>query len=88
MIGVTLLLSAQVQDAVVANVGAWPWDRDDVDRRILADVIEGRGRIIDSEDEVGGYPEQKQTQQAFVPADWNLDTMEPLKPLQRREPLR
>ena len=86
--GVVLLPSAQVQDAVVANAGARPWDRDDVDRRILADVIEGRGRIIDSEDEVGGYPKQEQTRQAFVPADWDLDTMEPLKPLQRREPLR
>jgi pectate lyase len=86
--GVQLLPSAQVQDAVVANAGARPWDRDDVDRRILADVIEGRGKIIDSEEEVGGYPKQKETRQAFVPSDWNLDTMEPLKTLQRREPLR
>ncbi|WP_226467749.1 pectate lyase family protein [Luteimonas panaciterrae] len=86
--GVQLLPSAQVQDAVVANAGARPWDRDDVDRRILADVIEGRGKIIDSEEEVGGYPKQKETRQAFVPADWNLDTMEPLKPLPRRDPLR
>ncbi len=86
--GVQLLPSAQVQDAVVANAGARPWDRDDVDRRILADVIEGRGKIIDSEEEVGGYPKQKETRQAFVSADWNLDTMEPLKPLPRRDPLR
>lgn len=85
---VTLLPSAQVQDAVVADAGARPWDRDDVDRRILADTIEGRGKIIDSEDEVGGYPKQTETRQAFVPADWDLDTMEPLKPLARRAPLR
>ena len=26
--------------------------------------------------------------QAFVPEDWDLDTMQPLKPLVRREPLR
>lgn len=86
--GVQLLPSAQVQDAVVANAGARPWDRDDVDRRIFADVIEGRGKIIDSEEEVGGYPKQQETRQTFVPADWNLDTMESLKPLSRREPLR
>ena len=86
--GVKLLSSAQVQDAVVAGVGARPWDRDDVDRRILADVIEGRGKIIDNEDEVGGYPVQQATRQAFVPADWDLATMEPLKPLPRRAPLR
>lgn len=86
--GVKLLPAEQVQDAVVADAGARPWDRDDVDRRILADVIEGRGSIIDSQDQVGGYPKQDETRQAFVPEDWDLDTMEPLKPLPRREPLR
>jgi pectate lyase len=86
--GVTLLPSARVQDAVIAEAGARPWDRDDIDRRILADTIEGRGRIIDSEAEVGGYPQHAETRQPFVPADWDLDTMEPLRPLPRREPLK
>jgi hypothetical protein len=86
--GVRVLPSAQVQDVVVANAGARPWDRDDIDRRIVADVIEGRGEIIDHEDQVGGYPKHPETRQAFVPADWDLATMEPLKPLPRREPLR
>ncbi len=86
--GVELLSSEKVQDAVMAQAGARPWDRDDIDRRILADTAEGRGKIIDSENEVGGYPKHAPTQQAFVPTDWDLDTMEPLKPLPRREPLR
>jgi pectate lyase len=86
--GVELLGSEQVQDAVMAQAGARPWDRDDIDRRILADTAEGRGKIIDSENEVGGYPKHAPTRQAFIPADWDLDTMEPLKPLPRREPLR
>ena len=86
--GVRVLPSAQVQDHVVAHAGARPWDRDDIDRRIVADVIEGRGGIIDHEDEVGGYPDPPETRQRFVPADWDLATMEPLKPLPRREPLR
>jgi hypothetical protein len=86
--GVAPIPAAKVQDAVIANAGARPWDRDDIDRRILADTIEGRGEIIDSEQQVGGYPKHAETRQAFVPADWNLDTMEPLKPLPRREPLR
>lgn len=86
--GVELLSSAQVQDAVIANAGARPWDRDDIDRRIVADVIEGRGTIIDSQEEVGGYPRMEETRQPFVPEDWNLDTMEPRKPLPRREPLK
>jgi hypothetical protein len=86
--GVKPLPAANVQDAVIASAGARPWDRDDIDRRILADTIEGRGGVIDSEDEVGGYPKHAETRQAFVPDDWDLDTMEPLKPLPRRDPLR
>ncbi|SFL21691.1 pectate lyase family protein [Lysobacter sp. cf310] len=86
--GVRLLPSAQVQDAVIAQAGARPWDRDDIDRRILADTIEGRGKIIDSESQVGGYPRHAPTHQAFVPEDWDLATMEPLKPLPRRAPLK
>ena len=73
---------------VLANAGARPWDRDDIDRRILENAIEGRGKHIDSETEVGGYPKHAETRQVFVPADWDLDTMEPLKPLPRRAPLR
>ena len=86
--GVKPIPATQVQDAVIANVGARPWDRDDIDRRILENTIEGRGHILDSQDEVGGYPKHGETRQAFVPADWNLETMEPLKPLKQRDPLR
>lgn len=86
--GVSLLPSAEVQDAVIADVGATPWARDSVDRRIVADVIEGRGGIIDSQEQVGGYPDYAPTRRPFVEADWNLDTMEPLEPYQRGEPLR
>lgn len=86
--GVTLLAATQVQDAVIADAGARPWDRDDVDRRILADTIEGRGGIIDSQDDVGGYPKQAETRQRFIAADWDMETMEPLKPLPRRAPLK
>jgi pectate lyase len=86
--GVRVLPSVEVQDWVIANAGARPWDRDDVDRRIVADVIEGRGAIIDDEGEVGGYPAYPETRQAFVEADWDLATMEPRKELPRRPPPR
>jgi len=86
--GVQLLPAQSVQDAVIAKAGARPWDRDDIDRRIVADTIEGRGSIIDSEQQVGGYPKHPRSSQVFIAADWDLDTMEPLKPLPRREPLR
>ena len=86
--GVKALPATDVQDAVIANAGARPWDRDDIDRRILENTIEGRGHILDSQDQVGGYPKHAETRQVFVPADWNLDTMQPLKPLKQRDPLR
>jgi len=86
--GVTLLASAKVQDAVIETAGARPWDRDLIDRRIVADVIEGRGEIIDGQDQVGGYPRYPETRRPFVAADWDLETMEPHQPYQRGEPLR
>ena len=69
--------SAEVQDAVIREAGARPWDRDPHDARIVADVIEGRGRIIDSEQDVGGYPVVTPTRKAFDPAQWNLADMTP-----------
>lgn len=86
--GVNVLPASKVQDAVVETAGATPWDRDLVDRRIVADVIEGRGWIIDSQDEVGGYPQYKEARKPFVDAEWDLDTMEPLAGYTRGEPLR
>jgi len=73
--GVTPLAAAQVQDYVIRNAGARNWDRDHEDARVVADTIEGRGYIIDSQAEWGGYPQVKPTQQAFDPAKWDLDTM-------------
>jgi hypothetical protein len=73
--GLKLLPAADVQDAVIRNVGARPWDRDHTDSRILADTIEGRGRIIDNEQQVGGYPVQTPAHQAFDPAGWDLRFM-------------
>lgn len=86
--GVTLLASGKVQDTVIENVGATPWNRDLIDRRIVADVIEGRGEIIDSQEQVGGYPQYKEARKPFVESEWNLDVMEPLAGYPRGEPLR
>ena len=58
---------------MLANAGARPWDRDAHDVRILADVTEGRGKIIDSETEVGGYPTVAPTRRAFDPSQWDLE---------------
>jgi len=73
--GVRLLNAKDVQDAVIREAGARPWDRDAVDIRIVADTIEGRGEIIDSEDEVGGYPHYAATRQPFSEQEWDLRFM-------------
>jgi hypothetical protein len=41
---------------VLRTAGSRPARRDPIDARIVRSVIEGSGRIIDSQEEVGGYP--------------------------------
>jgi hypothetical protein len=66
-----------VENSVIANAGARPWERDEVDWRVIADTIEGRGKIIDSEQEVGGYPVQLATFKTFDPNEWDMRYMTP-----------
>lgn len=72
--------ASAVQQWVLAEAGARPWDRDGDDVRLIADVAEGRGNIIDSEADLQGYPAHKPTSRPFVEADWNLDDMSPKRP--------
>ncbi|MBI5769165.1 MAG: pectate lyase [Verrucomicrobia bacterium] len=74
--GLVALPAAQVEEFVFKNAGARPWDRDAVDERIVRETRARTGRIIDSEQEVGGYPTAKETRQPFNPAEWDLRTME------------
>jgi hypothetical protein len=78
--GLEVLPAVEVEEWVLKNAGARPWDRDAHDIRVLADVAEGRGVIIDSEGEVGGYPDPEPRRRPFVEADWHLDTMTPKHP--------
>lgn len=41
---------------VLNNVGARPLDRDPIDQRIVDSALTNTGTIIDSQDDVGGYP--------------------------------
>ena len=76
-VGLTAMPSVQVQFSVIHNAGARPWDRDYDDVRLLADVAEGRGKIIDDETQLHGYPNPKPTSRTFNPDDWNLFDMTP-----------
>jgi hypothetical protein len=75
--GLVALPAIDVETHVLTHAGARPWDRDVDDVRVLADVAEGRGEIIDHEDETGGYPKHAMTKRAFDPAQWDLATMRP-----------
>ncbi len=55
---------------VLSRSGAYPWSRDSVDIRILADVQNNTGSIIDSQEEVGSYQILEKHTRA---ADWDTD---------------
>ena len=63
-------------ERVLAEAGAVLPDRDAVDARVVADVRTGMGRIIDDEDDVGGWPElisampPKDTDRDGMPDEW------------------
>jgi len=55
---------------VLRSAGSRPARRDPIDARIVRSVIDGTGSIIDSQEEVGGYPVRKETRRALtVPAN-------------------
>lgn len=57
--------SKTVENRVLSNVGARPLDRDSVDERIVREVKRRTGHIIDSQREVGGWPEARRTYRPF-----------------------
>lgn len=69
----------EAHDIVLAQAGATTPNRDAVDQRIVNDVRNGTGSIIDSPDDVGGYPElvsrtpPVDTDHDGMPDDWELN---------------
>jgi hypothetical protein len=54
--GFTPANASTVEASVLANAGARPLDRDAVDARIVSEVQTRGGQIINSQNEVGGWP--------------------------------
>jgi hypothetical protein len=54
-----VLPARDVVDYVLRTVGSRPWQRDPIDQRIVDSVRKREGRIIDSQDQVGGYPRRE-----------------------------
>jgi hypothetical protein len=75
--GYDILPSIEVETTLLATAGARPWDRGAEEIRVLFFIAEGRGEILDSEDEVGGYPAIEATRAPFREGDWDLATMTP-----------
>jgi len=59
--GLRALPAHDVVEHVATNVGARPADRDEIDERIVRQFRESKGRIIDSQEQVGGYPKHEPT---------------------------
>ena len=72
-----ILPTVDVETELLATAGARPWDRGEMETRVLFFIAEGRGDILDAEEEVGGYPEFPATRAPFREAEWDLATMKP-----------
>jgi hypothetical protein len=75
--GLAPLPADGLESVIYASTGMRPWQRDPIDFKILSDVAEGRGNIVDSEAQSFGYPAYAATRKAFVADDWNLADMSP-----------
>ncbi len=75
--GIDVMPARDLETHLLATAGARPWDRDPDDIRMLFFIAEGRGEVLDDENEVGGYPQSKETRARFVEADWDLPSMLP-----------
>ena len=65
-VGLTAQPAATVFEYVLRNVGSRPANRHEIDRRIVSTVVTRTGRIIDSQKEVGGYPDDRATHRRLV----------------------
>jgi pectate lyase len=75
---VTTISASEARELVPAKAGATAPQRDAVDQRIVNDVKNGTGFIIDSPEDVGGYPEltsgtpPADTDHDGMPDEWEL----------------
>jgi len=71
--------AAKAYEKILAACGAILPERDAVDARIIEEIRSGTGRIIDSQDQVGGWPQlrsapaPKDTDRDGMPDDWEIE---------------
>jgi len=71
--GLKPLPAKKVIDYVIKNAGARPKDRNNVDKRIINDFLQRTGRIINSQQQVGGYPKTATTYRKLSPPESNVN---------------
>ena len=64
----------EVVGYITGHVGARPKERDVVDKRIIQDFLDKKGQILDSQDEVGGYPKHKATYRKLDVPEEDIDS--------------
>jgi hypothetical protein len=69
IVPLTLIPASILEGELSASAGAFPAYRDSVDRRIIHDLANRSGSIIDSQDEVGGYPAPTPTSRLLSPPE-------------------
>jgi len=70
--GLVPLPSKDLTETILDNVGARPWQRDLIDQRIISSVKHRKGLIINSQEEVGGYPNYPTTYRKLVIPSKNI----------------
>ncbi len=77
-VGYSALASADLEDYLLPLVGARPVDRDEVDTRVIAEVLARTGKIghqLHTQDDVGGYPTLANNSRTFnAVANPNVDS--------------
>jgi hypothetical protein len=71
--GLEALPAGEVIEHVMRHAGARPKDRDEVDKRIIREFKEREGHIIDSQEEVGGYPKPSITRRRLTVPGNNVE---------------
>ena len=71
--GLTVIPAEDVPEHVLTYSGARPADRDETDLRLIEEFYNGTGKIINSQNEVGGYPEVEPVYRELKPCEGSIE---------------
>ena len=64
------LCANNVERNPIFKGGTRPWDPDEIDARVVDEALCATGAIVDSEQQIGGYPHHAEIHAPFNPNDW------------------